>query len=161
MKKVVLAVGIPGSGKTTLLKPWAAERGLVYVCPDDIREELTGAAINHSQDREAWDLARARVTAAFESGKDVVVDATFTNQRSRREFVRFARAAGAAKIFTLVFNISLDVAKERNQGRARVVSDEQLEMRHAHLTQNPPALADGFDAVYSLEQLAELEANLK
>ena len=160
MKTVVMSIGIPGSGKTTVLRKLAEDHALAYICPDDIREELTGAMTDHSRDREAWDLARARLDAALAAGKSVVVDATFTHPRTRAEFVRYVRSLAPERLYVLVFDVPLAVAKERNALRTRVVSDEQLEMRHRLLSETPPSLAEGFDALYTLDELPALIAAL-
>lgn len=160
MRMVVTSIGIPGSGKTTAMRKLAEEYGLMYVCPDDIREELTGDMTNHSRDREVWNLARSRVAEALTAGKDVAVDATFTNPRTRQDFVQFLRTHTPAKLFGLVFDVPLATARKRNLGRTRVVSDEQLEMRHQHLRETPPSLAEGFDTLFTLAELAQLETAL-
>ena len=42
MKKLIMGIGIPGSEKTTVLKTFAEKYNYSYICPDDIRLELTG-----------------------------------------------------------------------------------------------------------------------
>lgn len=49
MSKVIVGIGLPGSGKTTALKPFADKNSYIYICPDDIRAELTGNPADQSK----------------------------------------------------------------------------------------------------------------
>jgi len=74
MRKVVLSIGVPGSGKTTFLKKFANENSFVYICLDDIREELCGDAKDQSRNQEVWDLGLLRIIEAIEGNNSVVFD---------------------------------------------------------------------------------------
>jgi predicted kinase len=54
MKKLILGIGIPGSGKTTVLKKLANDYNYSYICPDDIRFELTLDMSDQSRNKEVW-----------------------------------------------------------------------------------------------------------
>jgi aminoglycoside phosphotransferase family enzyme/predicted kinase len=101
--RLVLVGGAPGTGKTTLAGGLAAELGWVVLSSDETRKELAGPAAGHAA-REGFRaglyepsmtertyralLQRARV--ALERGQSVVLDATWADERWRRE------AAGVA-----------------------------------------------------------------
>ncbi len=89
---------MPGSGKTTVLKRFADENEYTYICPDDIRQELTGSASDQSKNREVWVEAYKRTEEELLKGKSVVFDATFTNPEQRKDFLSFVRQKGAEKI---------------------------------------------------------------
>jgi hypothetical protein len=87
MPTVILGIGIPGSGKTTALKALVAGTDTVYVCPDDIRNRLTGDTSDQSRNREVWDLAYQQIHEALDAGRNVALDATNAYKRVIGTFV--------------------------------------------------------------------------
>ncbi|CAN5719725.1 hypothetical protein BH11PAT2_BH11PAT2_08390 [soil metagenome] len=158
MSLVIMAIGIPGSGKTTLLKPLATKYNLTYINRDDIYEELFGVTSNEqSRIAEVRDEASRRTQSAIENGEIVVRDSTFVEVEDRKAAISSARAAGAKRIVGLYLEVDSDVAKARNRERERVVKEDVIDWMQVLLRTNPPSLDDGFDALYSLDQIEELE----
>jgi|GEM_PF-760197 len=157
MKKFILGIGVPGSGKTTTLKAFAEKNGYTYICPDDIRKELTGNTTNQSRNTEVWDMARNRLKEAAEQGETVVFDATSAYRQGRKELIKYARAAGAEKIEGIFTDTSIDIAKRRNSQRERTVPDEVIEKMSKNLSEFPPEIEDGFDALFVLDENQELK----
>ncbi len=151
MKKVIVGIGIPGSGKTTFLKEFSANNGYSYICPDDIREELTGNVSDQSKNAEVWQEAYKRTERELSQGNSVVFDATFANLGQRKDFLSFARLKGAEKIQGVCIEVGLEIAKERNQLRERKVPEAVLERMHRSLTEFPPEISDGFDSIFTLD----------
>jgi len=150
--KALIGIGIPGSGKTTTLKKFAEKNNYVYICPDDIRAELSGGdAADQSKNKEVWELTYNRAAEALKSGISVVVDATFANSGQRKSFIEFLRKSGAEKIQGLYVDTPLEVAKERNSKRERQVPDFVLDRMHTSIKENPPALSDGLDSLFVLD----------
>lgn len=156
MTKLIMGIGLPGSGKTTVLKEFAEKYGYAYICPDDIRLELTGNAMDQSMNREVWQKTYELTKSNLEAGKSSVVDATFTNEGQRQEFLDFAKANGAEKIHGIYLNIDLEVAKERNNSRDRVVPEFVLERMQKGLDDSNPNLKEGFDGIFKLNEYQEL-----
>ncbi|MFA6587703.1 MAG: ATP-binding protein [Patescibacteria group bacterium] len=157
MRKVIIGIGIPGSGKTKALKELAEKFGYAYVCPDDIRAKLLGNTTDQSKGDEVWDEAYNRVATALAEGQAVVFDATFTNEPARLELINFAREHGADKIQGIRIDAPLEVAKERNQSRDRVVPEHVLERMDAKLHKNEPNLGEGFDSIFTLNEFQQLQ----
>ena len=141
MKKVILGIGIPGSGKTTILKDFADRYSYVYICPDDIRLEMTGDAADQSKNKEVWVEAYKRMADRLKERETVVFDATFTHPEQRKEFLNFARTSGAEKIEGLLVNTNLELAKERNVSRERKVPERVLNRMSESLQSSPPVLS--------------------
>lgn len=144
---VAMGIGIPGSGKTTALKTAANQLGIVRVCPDDIREELTGSAAEQSVNAEAWSEAHNRARIALGSGRSAVIDATNAEAWRRPGEVEMYRSYGAATVVAVVFDTPLEVSKQRNSQRERVVSEAVLDRVHEALEQEPVSLEEGFDDI--------------
>lgn len=157
MQKVILGIGIPGSGKTTVLQKFADTYDYAYICPDDIRAELLGDVTDQSRGDEVWKEAYQRTANALAEGKSVVFDATFTNEAARMELIQFAREHGAEKIQGVHVDTPLEVAKERNQERERVVPEHVLERMHNKLQEQQPEISEGFDTIFTLNESQELE----
>lgn len=139
---VIAGIGIPGCGKTTYLQPFAKEHEMAYVNPDELRQEITGDATDHSKESIVWKKVHEFIVQNIRQG--VVVDATYTKKRDRRELVQLCQRNGAKRIIAYWFDLPLEVCKSRNAGRDRVVPEEALLKMHHRLTVNPPTLEEGF-----------------
>lgn len=164
MKKLI-GIGIPGSGKTSTLKKFAEKNSYVYICPDDIRSELSGGdTADQSKNKEVWENTYNLAAKALQSGKTIVVDATFANPSQRKAFLEFLRNSGAEKIQGLYVDTSLEIAKERNSKRERKVPEFVLERMHASIKETPLALSAGLDSLIVLnenQQLVSAETKTK
>ena len=160
MSIAIIAIGIPGSGKTTVLKPLAERYGLTYINRDDIREEMLGDARDQSQNKAVWEEANRRTVASLAHSTSVVLDATFVESWKRKDMISFLHEAGASPIVGVFADVPLEVAKERNQGRDRVVPDDVLEWMHKKIQSEPPSLEEGFDALIGLDEIETLAASL-
>ncbi len=147
---VVMGVGIPGSGKTTVLKAVATQLDITYISPDEIREELTGSMANQSVNKEAWDETYHRAKTALARSRPVIVDATHAEAWRRAEAIAQYRESGASTVVAAVFDTPLQVAKERNLQRERVVPEHVLERMHKSLSKEPAAQAEGFDTIITI-----------
>ena len=156
MGKLIIGVGIPGSGKTTVLKTFAQKYDYAYICPDDIREELTGNFADQSKNREVWIEAKKRMAEKFREGKAVVFDATFANPEQRKEFLSFARENGSEKIEGIFLDVPLELAKERNRNREESVPEYVLERMAKSIRDFPPEIGDGFDSIFTLNKEQKL-----
>lgn len=154
MTIAIMAIGIPGSGKTTVLEPLAKKYGFAHINRDDIRQELLGDANDQSANQLVWEEANRRTLAALIEGRGVILDSTFVEKWKRAEMIALLREGGATHIIGVNCSVPLDVAKERNKSRARVVPGEVLEDMYRKLSAEPPTLDEGFDTLLSLEELA-------
>ncbi len=156
MSTAILGVGVPGAGKTTVLKPLAARLGAAYLCPDDIRAELSGGdPTDRSQEELVWDLTRERSRQALAAGDLLFVDATFTDKTERSAFIEFLRHAGAGAVLAAWADVPREHAHARNAVRDRVVPAGVIDDRYAELATDPPCVEDGFDAVVPLAELPD------
>lgn len=150
-----MGIGVPGSGKTTILKKISKKYGYFYICPDDIRLELTGDASNQSKNKEVWEKSYGLLRQSLAENKTVVFDATFTNTIAREKCLLIAREYGA-KIHGVYLDLNIETAKERNKARDRVVPEFVLDRMGSSLKENPPRIEEGFDALFTLNERYEL-----
>jgi predicted kinase len=147
--KVIVGVGVPGCGKTTYLKPLAKDLGLEYINPDDIRQELTGNAADHSKEVQVWDTVHARLIEALKN-KGAVVDATYTKVKDRLKLIEVCRQNSAKKIIAYWVNLPVETCMERNAMRERIVPKDVIIKMHNRLKLNPPTTDEGFDEVVEI-----------
>jgi predicted kinase len=157
MSKLILGIGLPGSGKSTALKPFAEKYGYAYISPDEIRAEVSGDASIQTDMRQVWDIVHERTAQALEDSKKVVVDATFVKGWERRAFIQFARDHGAKWVQGVFAAVPLEITNERNNDRDRAVPDYAMERMNDFLSDEIPAVEDGFDSVFDINEFQELE----
>lgn len=136
-------VGIPGSGKSTRARELAAEKNCVIVSSDDIRAELYGDASEQGNAKEVFGLAYERIRTNLEEGRDVIFDATNISKAKRKKI--FNISPKNTVHIAIFFNVPLDVCKERNARRERIVPESVLERMHRYIV--PPTTEEGFDII--------------
>lgn len=144
---VVMPVGVPGSGKSTAMIALAESLSIVRVCPDDIRERLTGDASDQTKNKEVWQTTHQEVGESLESGLAVIVDATHVNREQRIEAVEMYKGFGATAAIAVVFDIDASTAKRRNANRDRVVPEHVIDRMHKSFIRHPVTCSEGFDKV--------------
>jgi predicted kinase len=149
MPTVYMGIGVPGAGKTTYWKKFLTDHRAVYVCPDEIREELYGdyRFRDDSQHPVVWEKAFDQVQAALASGQDVIVDGASIGVKHRREDIAKYRGWGADKIIGYWFKTPLELSEQRNRERDKAIPEGVIPTVYARLEQQPPELADGFDEI--------------
>ena len=158
MQKVILGIGIPGAGKSTLLEEFADTNRYTLISPDAIRNELTGNALDQTKNRAVWNEVFRRTYRAILRGETVVVDATFARSDERKEFLAFLRNHKVPRIEGVFIDAKIETAKERNVLRNKEIPDYAIERMHKSLTDSPPQLEDGFDALFTFDEYQRLQA---
>ena len=107
----IMTVGIPGSGKSTWIGSQTEDESTIVVCPDLIREELTGSVSDQTQNGKVWWIAKQRVIEGLNSGKNVILDATNVDGKQRRKFLQGLPSGIGLK--AKIFNVDPEEAKRR------------------------------------------------
>lgn len=148
---VIMMVGIPGSGKSYLAHQISDLFDIPIVSSDACRKEISGNASDQSVSRQAWELVYRKAEQLIGQGRSVIIDATHTSRRQRRQSSLRYRGFGARGVVAIHVLTSLEAALARNTARDRIVPQEVIERMHYTIEGTPPHEEDGFDFVIRLD----------
>lgn len=139
---LVAMIGCPASGKSTakslLMASDCYGLNTMNICPDDIRQALTGDAADQSVNALAWKIATSKLHDSLsKKGNMVVFDATASHVRDRKR-LHDAASQHDALFVELWCDTPLETCIQRNAQRDRVVPPQVLARMDASIRQNPP-----------------------
>ena len=134
----MVLVGLPGSGKST----WLARQGIAAISSDWIRQVLADDPTDQTIHARVFLTMRYLLRHRLAIGRPVsYVDATHLTPEERQPYIQIAQWYGC-DIEALFFDVPVEVCRERNLRRDRVVPDDAIARMAAKLT--PPAIGEGF-----------------
>lgn len=138
---VVLAIGLPGSGKSS----WFKRRGVTALSSDLLRtllfDNITEQKYQDLVFGTLRSLLRARLIARMPWN---YVDATNLSPKERAGWIKMAKEFGY-EAHAVFFDVPLEVCKDRNLRRARMVPDEVMNRFAEKL--RPPTFEEGFSKI--------------
>jgi predicted kinase len=140
-QRIILAVGLPGSGKSTHLEKIGANA----LSSDWVRLILSDDTTNQTIHPRVFATIRYLLRHRLAIGRPVTyIDATSLTPDERRPYIQIARWY-RCDIEALFFDVPVEICRERNRGRNRIVPDEALDAMAAKLV--PPTTEEGFSRI--------------
>lgn len=128
MTFLIAPIAPPAAGKSYLVRGLVAD-GLLpesaVICPDHIREVLTGNWADQSANRQVFEMAHSMLRSRLGHGFDAYMDAT-NLLPSGREELREIAASTSAMILWVRLPATVQGCLARNAGRAREVPVEPM-----------------------------------
>ena len=125
-KKIKILVGVPASGKSTWArKELARNPNVVSVSRDDFRYGLRNSGVTEPKiESMITELVDSTIMKSLSFGLDVISDATNLKKSYIEHFINLVKHN--ADVEFIVFDISLEVALERDRNRERSVGEHVI-----------------------------------
>lgn len=124
MSNFIMLVGIPAVGKDTWARKYKEKHPEVVIhSSDDIREELYGDASHQGSPIKVFEQMRSRTLRDLRAGKDVIYNATNIKYKDRKSILSQLKKIDNLTCYCKIFVAPVEVCKERNAKRERVVPD--------------------------------------
>jgi predicted kinase len=128
-QKLIYTVACPGTGKTTWAKQYLEEHKndefkWVRVSRDDIRMMCFNVEFDVANEVTVTQIEDKLVRLALEEGRNVLIDATHINRKSRNKWHKLALDIGGIDVIEKGFKIDLETCLERNRNRDRKVPED-------------------------------------
>lgn len=147
MANLVMLIGVPGSGKSTISNEYK-EKGYKIHSSDAIRKEILGDENSQEKGWLIFKILHKRVISDLLTGKNVVYDACNTTKSGRKKVIKEIReAVQDVYIIGKILNVDINICKERNRNRERVVPDEVIDRMYNQLKSNEPNTEEGFNEI--------------
>jgi predicted kinase len=140
-QRIIVMVGLPGSGKST----WLERRGVNALSSDWVRQVLSDDMTNQGIHPRVFQTLRYLLRHRLAIGRpESYVDATHLTPEERRPYILMAHRHGC-DVEAVFFDVPLEICRQRNLGRGRIVPQEAMQMMAAKL--QPPSLEEGFTRI--------------
>jgi len=134
LRTIILTVGVPGSGKDT----WAEQEMSVHpgkykrINRDFLRKMLDDERFTTGNELFINVVRDRAVEYALNRGYDLIISDTNLKPKTFNSMVDIARRIGNVRVYEKKFDVPVDVCKERNRNRERVVPEHVIDRMFAN-----------------------------
>lgn len=135
---IIIVFGLPGSGKSYFASRLAEKRGAKYVNSDKLRNELfTERDYSDRENKIVYDHMLEEMVQAVAQNKNLVLDATFHKEETRKLFIN--KFQGEGEIIFIEVQADEEIIRERVQ-KVRKYSEADFEVYKLIREQNEPLI---------------------
>lgn len=151
--KAYMLIGIPGIGKSTYAQNWRDEDPVhrEIVASDEVRKDLYGNESVQGDWNEIVDEMEYRVMLHSAALKDIMIDATHTNRRSRKNMLHLLWKNGYSDVSAVWFEANVERAINQDSQRSRHVPHHIIRQMAERLENDPPRLNEGFSEIIKVQ----------
>ena len=139
----IMMVGLPASGKSTYAKTWYSD--FEIISSDAIRKELFGDESVQKDNGKVFGEVFKRVKNNLLKGRDVIVDATFINRKSRKGLLEMVSNIDGVTKEAIVMTTPYHVCVKRDKERDRTVGEDVI--KKFLMRFQIPMYSEGFDNI--------------
>lgn len=149
-QKLYITVGIPGSGKSTYSKKFveSSDIEIKYLSSDILRKKFGTGEEDQSVTPLVFSHIKTKTKQYLSNKKSVLIDSTAITPKNRKDFIDIGKQYPDVEIIALVFQISLSIAKQRNNSRERVVPEYVIDKMYKQF--KFPSKSEGFDLIQKI-----------
>ena len=126
---LILMCGAPACGKSTFSKDLATKTGAIRLSSDELRGIIGSSESDQTVTDKVFRCMQATSKHLLAQGHSVIIDATNASVKGRKIFLEHAKELGVRTV-AYVFQVSLQVLKERNAQRERKVPEDVINRYH-------------------------------
>lgn len=145
-----ILIGNVGSGKSTFADLFFLGSLDIILSSDKYRAVIGENENDQSVSRQVFDVLEWNLEYFLKyTDFDIIIDSTAKTPKARKRFLDIGKKYGA-KLTAYYFDVPLEICKERNARRDRVVPNEIIERFQRELVF--PTKEEGFDSIFVIGQ---------
>lgn len=149
INQLIILAGNVASGKSAfankLMTDFYNDFPRILLSSDSFRAVIGENENDQTVSKQVFEVLEWNAEYFLKQGYDVIIDSTAKTPKARKKFIDIAKKVGIKYIKCCYFKVPIEICKERNSKRERVVPDHIIEKFQQDLVE--PTLSEGFTGI--------------